>query len=86
MSHRKLEDGESLQVGDIIVHEHSMGRSRHVVFRITKKYAFVMYNDVAKGKYPNVYGLYFSPLPRTPYPTSTYEVYRKYEQEPAKNP
>jgi hypothetical protein len=51
----RLKEGDGLQVGDVLVRKTRFGTSIFPVVRITKKYAFVRYNDVSEGKYPNVY-------------------------------
>ena len=79
MKVRKLTDGEEIQVGDYIRAEHMGigGKSHYKVHRVTKRYAFVRYNDVAEGKYPRVYvELGFVSLPRQQWCTTTYSAWR----------
>jgi len=69
-----LIDGYSLQVGDAIVAKHAFGNNRHVVTRVTPKYAFVQYNDVCEGKYPRIFDRSFSSLPRPKWMTIDYSI------------
>jgi hypothetical protein len=63
-----------LQVGDIIVAKHAFGNNRHTVIRVTKRYAFVKYNDVAEGKYPRIFDFHFDSLPRQKWSTTRYSI------------
>jgi hypothetical protein len=74
---RLLESGEQLKVGDVIVHKHCFGGGKYRVHRVSKKYAFVKYNDVAEGKYPIVFDMRFESLPRKTWGTTTYSVIRQ---------
>lgn len=67
-------DGYELQIGDTIVSKHTFGNNKHTVIRVTKKYAFVKYNDVAEGKYPRVFNMYFEALPRSRWGTILYSI------------
>jgi hypothetical protein len=81
MKARKLEDGETLQVDDIIIGEHVLGKRKHVVHRVTKKYAFVRYNETAEGKFPIVYDFGFTSLPRERWRMTRYSAYRPVKEE-----
>lgn len=54
MTYEQLTDGETLEVGDVIKHESALGNRRYKIHRVTAKYAFIKYNDVAEGKYHRV--------------------------------
>lgn len=71
-----LSHGDELQIGDVIVSKTGFGTQRRSVHRVTKKYAFVKYNDVAEGKYPRKYDMYFESLPRHQYSMVSYNVER----------
>lgn len=66
--------GYELQIGDIIVAKHAFGNNRHIIHRVTPKYAFVRYNDVCEGKYPRVFDLHFDFLPRPKWGTTKYSI------------
>lgn len=52
----KAEYGHELNVGDIIEVSEIIGQgTRYKVYRVTKKYAFVMWNEVGEGKFPRIY-------------------------------
>jgi hypothetical protein len=51
-AHRVRRPGEQIEVGDNISHEtRGFGSRWYAVHRVTPKFAFVRYNDVAEGKY-----------------------------------
>lgn len=77
-----LDDGDEIQVGDIVVHRHAFGESRYPVVRVTPKFCFVAYNDVANGKYPRVFDARFGSLPRPKWDTIMYAVGRPITQQP----
>ena len=64
----------ALQVGDVIVSNHPQRLNRYVVHRVTNKYAFVKYNDVAEGKFPRVVDHRFQSLPRQQWSQTTYYI------------
>lgn len=66
--------GYELQVGDIIIAKHAFGNNKHVITRVTPKYAFVQYNDVAEGKYPRIFDTNFTFLPRPKWNTTHYSI------------
>lgn len=73
---KKATDGYEIKVGDIIKTEHVFGKKTYSVHRVTKKYAFVKYNDVAEGKFPRIYdSFWFSSLPRQAYNTTKYSLF-----------
>jgi hypothetical protein len=76
MKTRQLKENESLQIGDFVIIKTAFGNSKYVVFKISKKYAFVHYNDIAIGKFPIVFDFQFNSLPRQKWSTNTYEVHR----------
>lgn len=78
-----IPDGDLIQVGDRIKHENALGISWYVVHRVTPKYAFVQYNDVAEGRYPRkANGVYFSNLPREKWSTTICSAWRPVKKEP----
>ena len=65
-----------LQVGDIIK---SKSRFMNIsnewtVHRVTKMYAFIMYNEKAEGKFPRKYTTFFKPFPKDTWSTTDYTV------------
>lgn len=76
MNTNSVEDGYELQLGDVIIAKHALGKNRHVVTRVTKKYAFVKFNDVAEGKFPRIFDFHFESLPRQQWNTVHYTVER----------
>ena len=48
---RKLQPGETIEVNDIIVSVSWTGKKTYRVKRVTPKYAFVRWNDVAEGSF-----------------------------------
>ena len=77
MKYEKLKDGEQLQVGYILVHITAFGNQKYKVYILTKKYAWVKYNDVAEGKFPLIYSDFgFTSLPKQHYETSTWKAYK----------
>lgn len=74
---RPLNDGESIEVGDRIKVETSLGVKWHTVSRVTKLYAFVRYNERAEGKFRREYSDFgFAPLPRQTWLTNRYSAWR----------
>lgn len=65
--------GYEIQVGDVIK---SSGLTTHLfkVHRVTKKFAFVRYNEIAEGKFPRIYGYAFEPYPRQKWNMTNYEI------------
>ena len=77
MKVRKLKNGDAIQVGDKIRLEHALGIRWETVHRVTAKYAFVKYNDIAEGKYRREYNDFgFSPIPRDTWKTTNYSAWR----------
>jgi hypothetical protein len=77
-----LEEGAELQVGDYIKHDTPYRVAWSPIHRVTAKYAFVKYNDMAEGKFPRVYRSFtFVPLPRQRWDDSNYKPYRPVEPE-----
>lgn len=76
MKVRYLKDGEQVEVGDIIIHTHTFGSAHYTVHRVTPKYAYVRFNDVAEGKFPRVVGFGFTSLPRAQWPLTEYKACR----------
>lgn len=77
MKYASVEDGHEIQIGDLITADGGFGKSKHLVHRVTKKYAFVKYNDVAEGKFPRVYdSFWFCSLPKQKWQTTTYKVFK----------
>ena len=76
---RKLNDHETVEIGDIIETDtRGFGVRNYTIYRVTKTMAFVKYNDVADGKFPRVYVSFgYSSIPRPEWPTNIYTVYRK---------
>ena len=83
MKVRKLKDGALIEVGDRIRVEHlGFEVSWETVHRVTKKFAFVKYNDAAEGKYRREYNDFgFCPLPRKTWLTTSYSVWRPIEKD-----
>ena len=75
---RKLKDGDMIEVGDRIKCEHlGWGTKWDTIHRVTPKFAFVKYNDVAEGKYKRMYRDFgFEPLPRTKWRQTSYSAWR----------
>ena len=81
---RKLSDGELIAVGDRIKEEHRGigGTQWKTVSRVTPKFAFVKYNDVAEGKYWREYRDFgFAPLPYQKWRMTSYSAWRPVEKE-----
>lgn len=74
---KKAEKGHEIKVGDVIVSKHVFGVNKFAVHRVTKKYAFVMYNDIAEGKYPRIFDTTFQSLPRQQWNHTECEVWTK---------
>ena len=73
---QKATYGYEIQVGDVIsITSGITGTRMYRVVRVTSKYAFVKYNDVAEGKFQRVYQMMFAKLPRIKFDTRQYEVY-----------
>ena len=51
MKVRKLAVGATIEVGDFIQSDNWTGKKWHKVVRATPKFAVIMWNDVAEGKY-----------------------------------
>lgn len=84
MKYTKLKDNEKIQIGDVIIHKTAFGKGVYVVHRLTKKYAWVKYNDVAEGKYPIIFNHFdFHSLPRDTWDTTVYTVYRPIKEKKA---
>lgn len=69
-----IEDGYELQIGDKIICKHTFGNNVHIVTRVTKKYAFVQYSDIAEGKFPRIVDFWFQSLPKQTWNTKTYSI------------
>lgn len=70
-------DGYELKVGDkILINNRLTKPTAYTVHRVTKNYAFVMWNDIAEGKFPRVVDWRFQSLPRHQFNMNTYEVIR----------
>jgi hypothetical protein len=77
MKVRKIKDGVMLEVGDRIQCDTSFGVKWETIHRVTKRFAFVRYNDVAEGKYKREYQDFgFCPLPRQQWRTTQYSAWR----------
>ena len=79
MSERELADGESIEVGDVIVAEHRGigGTTRTKVSRVTPRWAFARVTDVHEMKVERIYRSFgFEPRPRTKWRTTHYYVNR----------
>lgn len=74
---RELKDGEQIEIGDIIRVKNAFGLRKHLVYRVTKKYAVVRYNDVKDGRYPRIYCFGFGSIPRHLWDNNDYAVFRK---------
>lgn len=72
---KKAPEGHCINVGDIIVAKHSFGNNKWEVKRVTPKYAFVMYNDTAEGKFPRIFDFGFQSFPKDNWNTTDYTVY-----------
>jgi len=60
MKFRKVADGYEIQVGDLIVADNGvLGKTKHLVTRVTPKYSFVKWNEVVEGKFPRKYNGFF---------------------------
>ena len=84
----KQPDGYEIQPGDYILVKTMLDEKfrPYKVTRVTAKYSFVRWNDVAEGKYPRVWKEFsFESFPRSNYPTTRYLVAKKVEvpDEPA---
>ena len=79
---RKLKNGESLSVGDMVKCKHQLCTRWETVHRVTKSFAFVRYNDVAEGKYKREYNDFgFGPIPRQTWKQTVYSAWRPIEKE-----
>ena len=80
---RKLKNGDMIEVGDKIKVEHrGWGVQWETIHRVTPKFAFVKYNDVAEGKYRRVYSEFtFSPIPSQLWNSTSYSAWRPLESE-----
>jgi hypothetical protein len=79
---KKLPDGAQIEVGDRILHDASLGKSWHTVHRVTPKFAFVKYNDVAEGKYPRLLSYFgWGPRPKILWDTTQYSAWRPITEE-----
>ncbi len=67
--------GYLIQVGDIIKSIGPMASNEWKVHRVTPKFAYVKYNDIAEGKFPRVYGFAFQSLPKQQWRTTSYKVF-----------
>lgn len=81
MEYIKLKENDTVEVGDVIRTEHAFGGNRFKVHRVTKKYSFAMFNEIAEGRFPRVYGFGFSSLPRQKWNTTNYEILRHINQQ-----
>lgn len=75
MKIRKLKEGDTLEVGDLLRHENWMGRKHNRVERVTKCYAFVRLNDKCLQKYKRVIGW------NDPWSQTTESFWRPIEEE-----
>lgn len=73
-THKKVDKGHVLEVGDWILTRSAFGGRNHEVIRVTKKYAFVKYNAIAEGRFPRIYDMRFEVLPRAQYNMTDYQV------------
>lgn len=74
----KAEYGHELNVGDIIEVSEIIGQgTRYKVHRVTKKYAFVMWNEVGEGKFPRTYMPGFRYLPKDKWNNTTFTIYKQ---------
>ena len=77
MKVRKLKDGDLIEVGDLIKVETDLGTRWDTVHRVSKKYAFVLYNEHAEGKYRRAYSDFgFRPIPRQTWLPNKYSAWR----------
>ena len=87
MKVRKIVEGDLIEVGDRIKVDTALGTQWQEVTRVTAKYAFVRYNDVAEGKYKRRYdGFGFQPIPRQQWITNQYSAWRPISQSSAAEP
>lgn len=68
--------GYELGIDDVIVCKHPLGNRRYTVSRVTPKFAFVNYNEVAEGKFPRVFDERFEALPRQTWSRTEYSIER----------
>ena len=73
---KKIEEGQQIEVGDLIQMKNYAGVKNWRVHRVTKKFAFVRWNDVSEGKFRRTVHPGFQPLPFTRWLTAKYSVYR----------
>ncbi len=82
MKVKAIAEGSELRVGDYVKHDTAYRVAWFQIHRVTKKYAFVKYNETAEGKFPIVYQrLSFRPLPREKWDANNYQPYRPVEPE-----
>ena len=73
----EAEDGYVIKVGDTVLRKGPLDAGYHVykVHRVTDKFAFIRYNDVAEGKLPRIYSRFsFHSLPRQKWSQTDYKV------------
>jgi hypothetical protein len=75
----EITSGSELKIGDLIVSENSFRRTVGLVYRLTKKFAFVMMNSDYEMKYPIVYNMCFQSYPKEKWNTTITTAYRKLE-------
>ena len=74
---RKLREGEQIEFNDRIKVETALGVQWQTVTRVTRKFAFVRYNEHAEGKFPREYNSFgFCSLPKPKWSTNQYSAWR----------
>jgi len=82
MKVRRLKNGETVEINDLIRCSTCFGKQVFKVVKVTPKYCFCAYNDIARGKYPRVYIEFtFESLPRDTWNTTKYEVFRPVDKK-----
>jgi len=77
MKYNEAPDKYVLNVGDTILRKGPLdnGFKAYVVSRVTPKFAFIKYNDVAEAKFPRTYSrFHFKSLPEGKWCTTQFKV------------
>src|ERR1039457_3562329 len=83
MKVRKLNDGDTIEVGDSLLHEHNLtGKKWFKVVRVTPKLAMVGWNECSEGKFKRTVTGYMKPLGyKDPYSQTSYSFWRPVTEE-----
>ena len=87
MKIRPLKNDEEIQVGDRLKTDTAFGTTWHTFHRVTAKYAFVKWSNVAEGKFHRTFSTFsYHPVGEGPWPTNTYTPCRPVEAAPEATP